>query len=180
MNANKYASLDKLKTGKDAIITSIECEDRAMRSHILDMGLTPGVEVTLVKTAPMGDPLEIRVRGYELTIRKADAAKIKIDDIHDAHECPKRDNDYEFSFEHSQKGEEVSYETRKVNKGAIKTNLKLALAGNQNCGKTTLFNQLTGSNQHVGNFPGVTVDRTDGIIIGHKNVTITDLPGIYS
>lgn len=180
MNANKYASLDKLKIGKDAIITSIECEDRALRSHILDMGLTPGVEVTLVKTAPMGDPLEIRVRGYELTIRKADAAKIKIDDIHDAHECPRRDTDYEFSFEHSQKGEEVSYETRKVNKGAIKTNLKLALAGNQNCGKTTLFNQLTGSNQHVGNFPGVTVDRTDGIIIGHKNVTITDLPGIYS
>ena len=86
MNANKYASLDKLKIGKDAIITSIECEDRALRSHILDMGLTPGVEVTLVKTAPMGDPLEIRVRGYELTIRKADAAKIKIDDIHDAHE----------------------------------------------------------------------------------------------
>ena len=180
MSANKVKSLDKLGIGKDAIIAAIECDDKALRSHILDMGLTPGVEVTLVKTAPMGDPLEIRVRGYELTLRKSDASKIIISDIHDAHNCPRKNSEFNITLEHSQKGEEKTYETRKLNKGSVKTKLKLALAGNQNCGKTTLFNQLTGSNQHVGNFPGVTVDRTDGTIIGYKDVTITDLPGIYS
>ena len=174
MSANKVRSLDKLGIGKDAIIEAIECDDKALRSHILDMGLTPGVEVTLVKTAPMGDPLEIRVRGYELTLRKSDASKIIISDIHDAHNCPRKNSEFNITLEHSQKGEEKTYETRKLNKGSVKTKLKLALAGNQNCGKTTLFNQLTGSNQHVGNFPGVTVDRTDGTIIGHKGVTITD------
>lgn len=90
MSANKVRSLDKLGIGKDAIIEAIECDDKALRSHILDMGLTPGVEVTLVKTAPMGDPLEIRVRGYELTLRKSDASKIIISDIHDAHNCPRK------------------------------------------------------------------------------------------
>lgn len=180
MSANKMTTLDKLGIGKDAVIESIECENKALRSHILDMGLTPGVEVTLVKAAPMGDPLEIRVRGYELTLRKADASRIKVFDIHDAHNCQRKNNDFDITSEHSQKGEAKTYETRKLSKGTVKKNLKLALAGNQNCGKTTLFNQLTGSNQHVGNFPGVTVDRTDGIIIGHKDVTITDLPGIYS
>ena len=179
-SGNKVRSLDKLGIGKDAIIEAIECDDKALRSHILDMGLTPGVEVTLVKTAPMGDPLEIRVRGYELTLRKSDASKIIISDIHDAHNCPRKNSEFNITLEHSQKGEEKTYETRKLNKGSVKTKLKLALAGNQNCGKTTLFNQLTGSNQHVGNFPGVTVDRTDGTIIGYKDVTITDLPGIYS
>ena len=173
-------TLDKLEIGKDAIIKSIECEDKALRSHILDMGLTPDVEVTLIKTAPMGDPLEIRVRGYELTIRKADASKIQIFDIHDTHNHKRKNNSFDITSEHSQKGETKTYETRKLDKGVIKKSLKLALAGNQNCGKTTLFNQLTGSNQHVGNFPGVTVDRTDGTVIGHKDVTITDLPGIYS
>lgn len=148
-------TLDKLGIGKDAVIESIECENKALRSHILDMGLTPGVEVTLVKAAPMGDPLEIRVRGYELTLRKADASRIKVFDIHDAHNCQRKNNDFDITSEHSQKGEAKTYETRKLSKGTVKKNLKLALAGNQNCGKTTLFNQLTGSNQHVGNFPGL-------------------------
>ena len=170
-------SLDKLQVGKDAVISSINCENKALRAHILDMGLTPGVEVTLIKTAPMGDPLEIRVRGYELTLRKADAAKIEIEDIHDAHDCKRKNKTFE-DIEHSQKGEET-YSTRKSNIPP-KVKIKFALAGNQNSGKTTLFNQLTGSHQHVGNFPGVTVDRTDGLIRGHKDVTITDLPGIYS
>ena len=170
-------SLDKLQVGKDAVISSINCENKALRAHILDMGLTPGVEVTLIKTAPMGDPLEIRVRGYELTLRKSDASKIEIEDIHDAHDCRRKNKTFE-DIEHSQKGEET-YSTRKSNIPP-KTKIKFALAGNQNSGKTTLFNQLTGSHQHVGNFPGVTVDRTEGLISGHKDVTINDLAGIYS
>ena len=171
-------TLDKLRTGRDAIIRSIECENKALRKHILDMGLTPGVEVTLVKTAPMGDPLELKVRGYALTLRKADAAKIKISNIHKAHNEKKVVAPFVES-DHSQIGE-TSFITQRDSKTPAKTSVKLALAGNQNSGKTTLFNQLTGSHQHVGNFPGVTVDRTDGIIKNHKNVTITDLPGIYS
>ena len=156
----KKTTLDTLAKGKDAIIEEINCEDRALRHHILDMGLTPGVEVTLIKSAPMGDPLEIRVRGYELTLRKADASKIVIKDIHNAHDCPEKTKGFQ-DIEHTRKGETHLYRTRKS-------------------GKTTLFNKLTGSNQHVGNFPGVTVDRTDGILKGYKDVTITDLPGIYS
>ena len=171
-------TLDKLRTGRDAIIRSIECENKALRKHILDMGLTPGVEVTLVKTAPMGDPLELKVRGYALTLRKTDAAKIKISNIHKAHNEKKVVAPFVES-DHSQIGE-TSFITQRDSKTPAKTSVKLALAGNQNSGKTTLFNQLTGSHQHVGNFPGVTVDRTDGIIKNHKNVTITDLPGIYS
>ncbi len=179
IDAEKQTTLDKLHIGKDAVIASIECENKALRKHILDMGLTPGVEVTLIKTAPLGDPLELRVRGYELTLRKDDAAKIKIYDIHDAHNCPRKNKLFK-NIEHSQIGETITYKTRKDNKHPVKTKINLALAGNQNSGKTTLFNQLTGSNQHVGNFPGVTVDRTDGIIKNHPDVTITDLPGIYS
>lgn len=171
-------TLDKLRTGRDAIIRSIECENKALRKHILDMGLTPGVEVTLVKTAPMGDPLELKVRGYALTLRKADAAKIKISNIHKAHNEKKKVVPFVDS-DHSQIGE-TSFITQRDGKTPAKLSVKLALAGNQNSGKTTLFNQLTGSHQHVGNFPGVTVDRTDGIIKNHKNATITDLPGIYS
>lgn len=171
-------TLDKLRTGRDAIIRAIECENKALRKHILDMGLTPGVEVTLVKTAPMGDPLELKVRGYALTLRKADAAKIKISNIHKAHN-EKKDVAPFVESDHSQIGE-TSFITQRDSKTPAKTSVKLALAGNQNSGKTTLFNQLTGSHQHVGNFPGVTVDRTDGIIKNHKNATITDLPGIYS
>ncbi len=172
-------TLDKIEVGKDAIIDSINCDDRALRHHILDMGLTPGVEVTLIKTAPMGDPLEIRLRGYELTLRKDDASKITVTDVHDAHNCPRKNAVFS-DTEHSKIGEEHHYRTRKANKAQPKTKLLFALAGNQNSGKTTLFNKLTGSHQHVGNFPGVTVDRTDGMLKGVKDVTITDLPGIYS
>ena len=172
-------TLDKIEVGKDAIIDSINCDDRALRHHILDMGLTPGVEVTLIKTAPMGDPLEIRLRGYELTLRKDDASKITVTDVHDAHNCPRKNTVFS-DTEHSKIGEEHHYRTRKANKAQPKTKLLFALAGNQNSGKTTLFNKLTGSHQHVGNFPGVTVDRTDGMLKGVKDVTITDLPGIYS
>ena len=177
--ATENITLDKIEVGKDAIIDSINCDDRALRHHILDMGLTPGVEVTLIKTAPMGDPLEIRLRGYELTLRKDDASKITVTDIHDAHNCPRKNAVFS-DTEHSKIGEEHHYRTRKANKAQPKTKLLFALAGNQNSGKTTLFNKLTGSHQHVGNFPGVTVDRTDGMLKGVKDVTITDLPGIYS
>ncbi len=180
MIGNKIkTTLDKLEIGKDAVILSIDCEDKALRSHILDMGLTPGVEVSLIKTAPMGDPLEIRLRGYELTLRKDDAAKIAITDVHDAHNCPRKNKKFE-DIEHSQKGEIRNYQNGKKHIKSAKNKLKLALAGNQNSGKTTLFNRLTGSNQHVGNFPGVTVDRKDGLIKGRNGVTVTDLPGIYS
>ena len=172
-------TLDKLEIGKDAVISAINCDDKALRHHILDMGLTPNTEVTLIKTAPLGDPLEIRLRGYELTLRKDDAAKIVCEDIHYAHDCPKINIQVE-DIAHSQLGVTITYTTRKNNKVKPKEKILLALAGNQNCGKTTLFNQLTGSNQHVGNFPGVTVDRTDGIIKNHSEATITDLPGIYS
>ncbi len=172
-------TLANLEIGKDAIIESVECKDKALRRHILDMGLTPGVEVTLIKTAPLGNPVEIRVRGYQLTLRKEDAANIKIKDIHDAHACKKRKM-FSLNTPHSQMGENITYTTRKTDNIQIKNKLKLALAGNQNSGKTTLFNQLTGANQHVGNFPGVTVDRVDGIIKNYPEVTVTDLPGIYS
>lgn len=173
-------TLDELEIGKDAIISEIACEEVSLRKHILDMGLTPGTEVTLVKVAPMGDPLQLRVRGYELTLRKTDAANITIQDIHDAHKY-ERKNPQVNSSVHPKKGESTPYSVR--NNGTILPKghaLRFALAGNQNCGKTTLFNQLTGSNQHVGNFPGVTVDRKDGVIRNHSEATVTDLPGIYS
>ena len=178
MENEQQITLDKLEKGKDAYILSIDCEDKALRKHILDMGLTPGVEVTLIKTAPMGDPLELRVRGYELTLRKGDAAKFKVSFIHDAHEREAKVVEFK-DIDHSMIGEEVGYTTIKSG-DVVKGDLRLALAGNQNSGKTTLFNQLTGSNRHVGNFPGVTVERTDGIVKGHPDVTLTDLPGIYS
>ena len=169
-------TLDNLPVGKEGYIQSIECEDKALRNHILNMGLTPNVEVKLIKTAPMGDPLEIRVRGYELTLRKSDASKIILKDIHDAHNYPRKNKVFE-DIDHSMIGEEQIDGAKRIK---LKENVHFALAGNQNCGKTTLFNKLTGSHQHVGNFPGVTVDRTDGVIKGHENATITDLPGIYS
>ncbi len=171
--------LDALEIGKDAIVASVDSDDAALRQHILDMGLTPGTEVTMMKHAPMGDPLEIRLRGYELTLRRADAARIGLVGIHDAHNAV-RENPSGPMLDHPALGECA----RRPRLGrACRSEgepLGLALAGNQNCGKTTLFNQLTGSNQHVGNFPGVTVDRKDGQIKGHPKVTITDLPGIYS
>ena len=171
--------LDTLEIGKDAIIASVDSDDAALRQHILDMGLTPGTEVTMMKYAPMGDPLEIRLRGYELTLRKDDATRIELRDIHDAHAL-KRADVRTGTTAHPALGENAARPRsggRPIPEGQA---LTFALAGNQNCGKTTLFNQLTGSNQHVGNFPGVTVDRKDGQIKGHPEATVTDLPGIYS
>ena len=173
-------TLDKLEIGKDAVIEAVRCQEPSLRKHILDMGLTPGTEVTLMKIAPMGDPIELRVRGYELTLRKEDAAHIDIKDIHDAHQCMRKNKEYRH-VEHPRMGEEQAYHVKKKGQEIPEgEQLTFALAGNQNCGKTTLFNQLTGSNQHVGNFPGVTVDRKDGIIRNHGEATVTDLPGIYS
>lgn len=171
--------LDELEIGKDAVIESVDSDDSALRQHIFDMGLTPGTEVTMMKYAPMGDPLEIRLRGYELTLRKGDAARIELSGVHDAHNCPRKNPEANASV-HPALGEDAARPRREGAALAENAPLRFALAGNQNCGKTTLFNQLTGSNQHVGNFPGVTVDRKDGQIRGHANATITDLPGIYS
>lgn len=173
-------TLDELEIGKEAIISSVECSDHSLRRHILDMGLTPGTEVTLIKVAPMGDPMELMVRGYNLTIRKDDAAKIKIENVHKMHKHIRINNKGK-EIAHSGIGEDVEYKPKKSG-DSLPDNAKLtfALVGNQNCGKTTLFNQLTGSNQHVGNFPGVTVDRKDGLIRNHPEATVTDLPGIYS
>jgi len=170
-------TLDTLTRGHAATITAVECSDAALRNHILDMGLTPGVELALIKTAPLGDPIEIHVRGYELTIRKADAAKIKITNIHKTAEKKHQkiqDKTFSSPIEHSKKGEAHEQKTVK------KQNLRLALAGNQNSGKTTLFNRLTGAHQRIGNFPGVTVDKAEGRITGHPEAMLTDLPGIYS
>ncbi|MBM6775124.1 ferrous iron transport protein B [Olsenella profusa] len=172
-------TLDELEIGKDAVVASVDCEEASLRQHILDMGLTPGVEVTLMKRAPMGDPLEIRLRGYELTLRSADAAHITLTGVHDAHEAAQGAERIEASA-HPAIGERAYAPRRAGSVVAEGHPLSFALAGNQNCGKTTLFNALTGSNQHVGNFPGVTVDRKDGQIKGHPEATITDLPGIYS
>ena len=158
--------LDTLEIGKDAVVASVASDDQALRQHILDMGLTPGTEVTMMKYAPMGDPLEIRLRGYELTLRKDDAARIELVGVHDTDTGP-RANAAIGTTEHPALGE-GTYSPRAA-KTAVPEGapLHFALAGNQNCGKTTLFNQLTGSNQHVGNFPGVTVDRKDGTIRNH-------------
>ena len=169
-------TLDKLPVGKSAVIDSVDGE-ASLRKHILDMGLTPNTEVTLVKTAPMGDPLELSVRGYELTLRKEDAARIAVSDVREpSAPAGKGETKPRRVTPHPRRGE-----GRKAG-GIIPEGapLRFALAGNQNCGKTTLFNQLTGSNQHVGNFPGVTVDRKDGVIRKHREATVTDLPGIYS
>ena len=174
-------TLDELEIGKEAIISSVDCDDNSLRRHILDMGLTPGTEVMLMKVAPMGDPMELKVRGYELTIRKSDASKISVNNIHNMHKHIRPNNNSK-ELIHLGIGENIKkYEPKKS--GDIlpdDANLTFALVGNQNCGKTTLFNQLTGSNQHVGNFPGVTVDRKDGVIRSHKEAVVTDLPGIYS
>ncbi len=179
MEKNSEISLDKLGVGKDAIIASVNCDDKALRQHILDMGLTPGAEVTLIKTAPLGNPMEFKLRGYTLTLRKEDAANIVIKDIHDAHNCPRKLQKFQDVI-HSGIGEIREERIKKHSTLPLKTKIKLALAGNPNSGKTTLFNQLTGSSQRVGNFPGVTVDKTEGNLKNNPDVTITDLPGIYS
>ena len=171
--------LDELKIGKDAVIAHVASDDHVLYQHILDMGLTLGTEVTMMKHAPMGDPLEIRLRGYELTLRRADAARIELVDVHDAHDVPA--NHLKTGTTDHPGLAEGSYRPRRAAHAIPEGEpVTFALVGNQNCGKTTLFNQLTGSNQHVGNFPGVTVDRKDGQVRGHAEATITDLPGIYS
>lgn len=172
-------TLKELEIGKTADIISTGGEG-ALRQHFLDMGLIPGAEVTMVKFAPMGDPLELKIHGYELTLRVADADKIEINNIRET-EIEKNIPKKHKAMPHPGLGEGGRYHIKAdehpLPKGQV---LEFALAGNQNCGKTTLFNRLTGSNQHVGNFPGVTVDRKSGVIKGHTDTLITDLPGIYS
>ena len=178
MNEKKM-TLKELEVGKSAVICSVGGKG-ALRQHFLDMGMIPGAEVTVVKLAPMGDPMELQIHGYELTLRLAEADQIEIEQI------ARRSRTHEgmemlHGCEHPGLGEEGKYHSKKdENPLPDGTLLTYALVGNQNCGKTTLFNQLTGSNQHVGNFPGVTVDRKTGSIKGHPNTEITDLPGIYS
>ena len=172
-------TLKDLEIGKSAVIKTVGGKG-ALRQHFLDMGMIPGAEVTVVKFAPMGDPMELQVHGYELTLRLAEAEQIEIEQI------PRRSNSHKriealSGAAHPGLGEEGKYHSKKDEHPLPEdTMLTYALVGNQNCGKTTLFNQLTGSNQHVGNFPGVTVDRKTGTIKGHPNTEITDLPGIYS
>ena len=177
-------TLKDLPIGKTATIKSVGGEG-ALRQHFLDMGLIPKGEVTMVKYAPMGDPMELRIHSYELTLRLADAEKIEIEDIRDADQIAaeknKKQRERKQSIPHPGLGEGGKYHFKETEHPLPENEtLTFALAGNQNCGKTTLFNQLTGSSQHVGNFPGVTVDRKDGSIRGKKNTLVTDLPGIYS
>ena len=191
-------TLRDLKIGENAKIKAVGGQG-ALRQHFLDMGVIPGAEIKLMKLAPMGDPMEFRIHGYELTLRVADAEKIEIEEIKKGEAYINGDGRQTENAE-QQSSSEKKYKNEKniktchpgLGEGGIyhvKTDgnplpegvtLTFALAGNQNCGKTTLFNQLTGSNQHVGNFPGVTVDRKDGVIRGHSNTLVTDLPGIYS
>ena len=173
-------TLAQLETGQSARITAVGGEG-ALRQHFLDMGLIPGAEVTLVKFAPMGDPMELRIHGYELTLRLADAAKIDITPVRAVRQAAAPAAEICPDCEHPGLGEGGRFHI-KAGEHPLpeETTLTFALAGNQNCGKTTLFNQLTGANQHVGNFPGVTVDRKSGAIREYPNTEITDLPGIYS
>ena len=171
--------LNALKPGQTARIEQVGGEG-ALRQHFLDMGMIPGTEITLVKLAPMGDPMEFRLHGYELTLRVSEAEKIAVTLIDPKEEAAKEMKKHRHS-EHPGLGEEGKFHIKGESEPLPDSvTLTFALVGNQNSGKTTLFNQLTGSNQHVGNFPGVTVDRKDGVIRGHANTLITDLPGIYS
>ena len=174
-------TLDELTVGQSAVIVSVGGAG-ALRQHFLDMGVIPGARVSVAQFAPMGDPMELTIHSYELTLRLADAARIRIRELTEAErnggEMPALSRK---EPEHPGLGEGGRYHTasgeRPLPEGAT---LTFALAGNQNSGKTTLFNRLTGANQHVGNFPGVTVDRKDGVIKGHPGTRVTDLPGIYS
>lgn len=172
-------NLKELSAGETAKITAVG-GNGALRQHFLDMGVIPGAEVTVVKFAPMGDPVELEIHGYELTLRLADAEQITIEPIEkrsDSHVHIQKNS----HSEHPGLGEAGKYHSPDhANPLPENTVLRFALVGNQNCGKTTLFNKLTGANQHVGNFPGVTVDRKDGQIKGFPNTLVTDLPGIYS
>lgn len=179
----KALTMDDLKPGQSAYIDTVGGSG-ALRHHLLDMGLTPGTEITLQKVAPMGDPVQFELRGYELTLRLEEAQKVTIERVHTRQDKADSSRNIRRPIRpHPGMGELCAEEyhpqhgDRMIPKGAP---LTFALAGNQNCGKTTLFNQLTGANQHVGNFPGVTVDRKDGAIRNHPEATVTDLPGIYS
>ena len=179
-NEGKKMNLTQLGIGESAVIKSVGGEG-ALRQHLLDMGVIPGAAISTVKYAPMGDPVEYKIHGYELTLRLKEAALIEIDT-----EQVKDDSDEKIDItplmtHHPGHGEGGRFhDSQTENPLGNREILTFALVGNQNSGKTTLFNQLTGSKQHVGNFPGVTVDRKDGIIKGHPNTLITDLPGIYS
>ena len=172
-------TLKDLPIGGSAVILTVGGKG-SLRQHFLDMGLIPGARVKLIKYAPLGDPMELRINGYALTLRLADAAKIKVEPVEAEEAAPEAERPVH-DADHPGLGEGGKYHD-KAHENALPdgTKLTFALAGNQNCGKTTLFNQLTGSNQHVGNFPGVTVDRKDGVIRGHAETSVTDLPGIYS
>ena len=172
-------TLNELKPGQCARVETVGGEG-ALRQHFLDMGVIPGAELSLIKLAPMGDPMELRIHGYELTLRLADAEKIgvtPIERVSDGQRC----ESLGAPSAHPGLGEEGKFHPKGTGDPLPEgTTLSFALVGNQNCGKTTLFNQLTGANQHVGNFPGVTVDRKDGVIRGSVDTLVTDLPGIYS
>ena len=182
-------TLDKLEIGQSARIKAVGGEGQR-RQHFLDMGLIPDAVIKIVKYAPLGDPMEVMIHGYALTLRKADAALIETEPCDDTQtEADTKDFNPDRLYitslpdhnAHPGLGEEGIYHDKTHEKPLPKgTKLTFALAGQQNCGKTTLFNQLTGANQHVGNFPGVTVDRKDGTIKGHSDTSVTDLPGIYS
>ncbi len=190
-------TIQDLNIGQSALITKVGGEG-ALRQHFLDMGMIPGVEVTVVKYAPLGDPVELLIHGYELTLRLEDAAKIELaQPAEAADDIPKRTNDGTETENGAKPLRSAKTPSGKTHHPGLgeggrfhpkgsgdplpeDTLLTFALVGNQNSGKTTLFNRLTGSNQHVGNFPGVTVDRKDGAIIGHPGTLVTDLPGIYS
>ena len=172
-------TLKELAIGKSAVIRTVGASG-ALRQHFLDMGMIPGAEVTVVKFAPMGDPMELQVHGYELTLRLAEAEQIEVEEISERTNSHFRGERLK-PVDHPGLGEEGKYHSEEdANPLPDGTVLTYALVGNQNCGKTTLFNQLTGANQHVGNFPGVTVDRKDGAIKVYPNTNVTDLPGIYS
>ena len=174
-------TIKDLKEGQSATICTVG-GDGALRQHFLDMGVIPGIEVKLIKYAPMGDPLEIRIHDYELTLRLADAEQIEVSDKKSDEAEHRKDNKKDKTLvEHPGLGEGGKYHVKADEHPLPKDEiLTFALVGNQNCGKTTLFNQLTGSNQHVGNFPGVTVDRKEGMIKGYPDTRVTDLPGVYS
>ena len=173
-------TLDQIEIGSSARIIEVGGSG-ALRQHFLDMGIVPGAEFTVKKLAPMGDPMEIEIHGYELTLRLQGGEKIKVEPIKERtrkHVSIERVKD----SDHPGLGEEGKYHNEEDDLKKLPDDelISFALVGNQNCGKTTLFNCLTGENQHVGNFPGVTVDRKDGSIKGYPNTVITDLPGIYS
>ncbi|MBO4888677.1 MAG: 50S ribosome-binding GTPase, partial [Firmicutes bacterium] len=173
-------TLKDIRIGERAVVTKVNGEG-ALRQHLLDMGVIPGVEAAVVKYAPMGDPIEIMIHGYELTLRLEDAQQIEVDPLPASEETEEKKIRKHHKTPHPGLGEGGKFHPKgsgdPLPEGTV---LTFALVGNQNSGKTTLFNRLTGSNQHVGNFPGVTVDRKDGVIQGHPDTLITDLPGIYS